>query len=532
MIEDPTRIDAIRARLGDIPDCRLETEDPARLELVSQDIWTRGETAAAIATPGTLDALVQLMKASAALELPVFVRGGGVSYTGGYVPSRPGALMVDLSGLGGVHEINRQDMYVTVGAGCTWAELDAALKPLGLRTPFWGTLSGLKATIGGSLSQHSTFLGAGQYGASADSVIALTVVTPEGRVIRTGSDGTEQSSAFWRHYGPDLTGVFLGDAGSLAIKAAATLRLIPRPEHEAWASFTFTDRDAMIAAMSEVSRSGLASEMFGFDPNLQRVRMKRASLASDAQTLAKVVGGQKSLVKGLVEGAKIAMAGRDFLDEAGYSCHFATEGRSEAGVAEAAGILRDILVKGGGEETENSIPKIIRAAPFGPLNTMLGPEGERWAPVHGIVPHSSAREAWDALDTLFESHADACETYGITTGYLALTQSTNSFLIEPVFIWPEAIWPIHEQGVEASHLARLKRFEANPEATAMVTRLRQGVVDVFTRLGGTHYQIGKTYPYAATRRPETLDLLRAVKAHTDPDGRLNPGGLGLGEVSR
>lgn len=527
MIDEPKNRAALDKAFAGIPDCQIETDDTDRLELFSQDIWKRGETAAAIVTPASVEALSAAMKAAAELGLPVYVRGGGMSYTGGYIPSRTGAVMIDTSGLAGVIEVNAEDMYVTVGAGCTWAELDEALKPLGLRTPFWGTLSGLKATIGGSLSQHSTFLGAGQYGASADSVIGLTVVTANGDVIRTGSGGSRDSAPFWRHYGPDLAGLFLGDAGCLAVKAEATLRLLPRPAHEDWGSFTFTDRDAMIAGMSAVGRSGLASEMFGFDPSLQRVRMKRASLASDAQTLAKVVSGQKSLVKGLVEGAKIAMAGRDFLDDASYSCHFAVEGASEAAVKHASETVRAMLQDAGGEETENSIPKIIRSAPFAPLNTMLGPEGERWAPVHGIIPHSKAQAAWAGIDALFEANRAECEEKGVTTGYLVLTQSTNSFLIEPVFIWPEAIMPIHERSVEASHLARLKSFEPNPEATEFVARLRQGVIDVITGLGGTHYQIGKTYPYAKTRRPETLDLLRAIKAHTDPDGRLNPGGLGL-----
>lgn len=527
MPEDIKTSPALQRALDTLTDCDLITGDIERLELYSQDIWAKGETAAAIIKPGSVEALSQAVRACVQAGASLYPRGGGMSYTSGYTPSVAGGVIVDLSGLDQIVDINTEDMYVTVQAGCSWATLNEALKPLGLRTPFWGTLSGLKASIGGSLSQNSTFLGAGQYGPSPDSVIALSVVTAKGDIIQTGSAGSAQGVPFFRHYGPDLTGIFLGDAGALGFKAEATLRLIPRPHDEAWGSFSFSDRDAMVRAMANVSRSGLASEMFGFDPNLQRVRMKRASLSSDAATLTKVVKNQTSLVKGLVEGAKIAMAGREFLDDTAYSCHFAIEGHDAGAVKTAAAKVNKIIEAEAGVATENSIPKIIRATPFAPLNNMLGPEGERWVPVHGIVPHSKAQSCWAAIDALFEAHKDQFDRYGIQTGYLALTQSTNSFLIEPVFIWPEEIFPIHQVSVEAEHLARLKTFSANPEATAVITQVRKAVIDIFTQHGGVHYQIGKTYPYAQTRAPETLALVKALKAHLDPEGRINPGALGL-----
>jgi len=140
-------------------------------------------------------------------------------------------------------EINADDMYVTVQAGVTWQQLYAALQPLGLRTPFWGPLSGLTSTIGGGLSQNNAFFGAGTHGPSTDSVTGLTVVLADGRIVKTGTGGTKNAKPFWRQYGPDLTGLFLSDAGALAYKAEATLRLIPLPEAEDWASFEFETRD-------------------------------------------------------------------------------------------------------------------------------------------------------------------------------------------------------------------------------------------------------------------------------------------------
>ena len=48
--------------------------------------------------------------------------------------------------------------------------------------------------------------------------------------------------------------------------------------------------------------------------------------------------------------------------------------------------IRRIGRDAGGKEVENTIPTVTRAHPFGPLNSMIGPAGERWLPVHGLLP--------------------------------------------------------------------------------------------------------------------------------------------------
>ena len=75
-----------------------------------------------------------------------------MSYTGGYTPSTKRSVIVDTSFLNQILEINPEDMYITVEAGCTWKEIYQALKPMGMRLPFFGTNSGAMATVGGGLS--------------------------------------------------------------------------------------------------------------------------------------------------------------------------------------------------------------------------------------------------------------------------------------------------------------------------------------------------------------------------------------------
>ncbi|MEM9600740.1 MAG: FAD-linked oxidase C-terminal domain-containing protein, partial [Pseudomonadota bacterium] len=340
--------------------------------------------------------------------------------------------------------------------------------------------------------------------------------------------GTVNGKPFLRYYGPDLTGLFIGDAGALGYKAEVTFRLMPAPAHEDWASFDFEDRDAWAAAVADMQREDIAAEIFGFDPNLTRLRMARASLISDAKALTNVMKSQGSFLKGLKEGAKVALAGRSFMGDASFNLHFSVEGRSAAGVKEEIEILKAICERHGGKAIENSIPKIIRANPFGPMNSMIGPQGERWVPVHGLVPLSEAQSTLAEIDDLFEAHAAEIETFDILTGYLLTTIGTTGYLIEPVFVWPEELYALHEQSVEDDYLSKVGRHAPNPDATALVERLRKDVIEIFTQHSGAHFQIGRTYPYKEGRQVEAWALLKAIKSIVDPEGRVNPGSLGLG----
>ena len=161
---------------------------------------------------------------------------------------------------------------------------------------------------------------------------------------------------------------------------------------------------------------------------------------------------------------------------------------------------------------------------------MIGPQAERWVPVHGVVPHSKGPQCWAEIDAYFDTLRARFEAEGVITGFLTTTLGTTGYLIEPVFLWPEALFALHEASVERDYLKTLKPKPANPAASALVAEAREGVIDIFTHYGAAHFQIGRAYPYAQTRAPQTLALVRAIKAALDPDGVVNPGALGLGEA--
>lgn len=514
---------ALRAAM---PSGELLLDDHSR-SLYAQDVYSRNHAAAMVLQPGNteeLSAALQLLHTAGVNCIP---HGGGMSYTGGLIPGDEHCAVIDFGHMNRVLEINSEDMTVTVECGCTWKALHAALNEHGLRTPFWGTLSGIRATVGGGMSQNGIFWGSGQYGTAVESLLSLTVVLGDGTIVQTGSAAQKNATPFFRNFGPDLTGVFCADTGALGFKATATLRLMPQMPAREYVAFDFDNAGGLISAMSEVSRQQLASECFAFDPFLQQQRMKRQSMAADVKALAGVMKNSGGLISAVKEGAKVALAGRGYMDDVDYSMQIVVEDRIDAGAKARAEAVRTICLEAGGKEIENSIPKITRANPFGPVNSMLGPEGERWLPVHGLLPHSKAQSTFASIEGLFDANREESDRLGVGTGYLLATVSTNCFVIEPVFFWPDELYEIHEEAVEDAHLARLPRHARNEEAHAHVDGLRRQLIDLLSDIGAAHFQIGRSYHYRDALQPGAAQLIDAIKAAVDSEGRVNPGSLGL-----
>ncbi|MCP5327878.1 MAG: FAD-binding oxidoreductase [Sinobacteraceae bacterium] len=499
--------------------------DRTECEFYSQDVYRGGELPAAVIRPGSAEELAAALKTIAPLGLPLVPRGGGMSYTDGYLPQTANSIMIDMLRMDRVLDINVEDAYVTVECGATWKGLFDALEPHGVRTPYYGPLSGLRSSIGGALSQGSIFLGSGQFGAAAESVIGLDVVLADGSVLRLGSHANKNGQPFFRQVGPDTMAMFLSDTGALGVKTRATFRLI-RPQRESrYLSFSFDSAAKLFAAMAEVARADVVAEQFAFDPGLQAVRMKRVSLMEDAKSLGKVVKSTGGL-KGLVEGAKVVMAGRNFLKEGTFSAHISLDGRDAVDADAKAAIVRGIMSRSG-TEVENSVPKVMRAQPFAEVNSMLGPNGERWVPVHGTVPFSKAAQMWERCEAVFAKHAAAVEKFDIDHGYLSCTVGQVGTLLEPVMYWPDARNAFHERVLDAGYLAKLPKYPPNPEAAAAVARIREELATTFMESGAVSFQLGKFYPYLEGLEPTAAHLLKQLKQMLDPQGRMNPGALRL-----
>ena len=503
--------------------------DEAERQFFATDVFSSSELPAAAIRPASKKALADAVACSTAAGYCVVPRGGGLSYTDGYLSGRARAVLVDTQALNRIVEINAEDMYVTVECGVTWKQLYEALREKGLRTPFFGTGSGMHATVGGALSQNALNYGSTMYGTAADSVLGLEVALADGSLMRTGSAATpHQPSPFLRSYGPDLTGLFLADCGALGIKVEATLRLIPSPGATQFASFDLATHVAFANALAGISRRAVAAECFGYDPFFITQRLKVRHLSGDLKRLAGVARAGTSVLGGLADAIKVAAAGRSYLEGTSYALHVVVDGRDKADAASAMAVVKSAARDCGAEEIENTLPQVVRGTPFGPPNLMLGAGGERWIPMHALLPHSRLVAAMEALDGYFDGIRDIVEAHEIEWGYIVLGCGTSACLIEPSLFWKDAIEDFHLRYLEPSFLRKLPRHAPNPAGRAAVAQIRCDLADLFMRMGAAHFQIGRFYPYRDSRHEETFGLLQAVKQHVDPRGLMNPGVLGLG----
>lgn len=516
----------LQARMVEIAGPEGVGQDAAELDDLAHDIAGRSPfPPSLVVRPRTVEELRATIAAATAAGRAVVPRGGGMSYTGGYEAGVAGAVLLDLRRLDRVVEIAARDRYVVVEAGCTWATLHDALAAQGLRTPFFGPLSGFVATVGGALSQHAAFFGSASAGASPDSVLGLEIVTTDGALLRTGAWAAAGRAPFLRAFGPDLTSLFLGDCGALGVKARASLRLLPMPA-SAYASFAFAAAPDMVAAQVALAGIDGLAECFGFDPvaneNLKRTGF---SLADKASTFADVAraGGR---LRGLGAAIGLGLRRTSFLADVRWSLHLVADGPDDEAAAATLARARTIVLGREGREIADSVPRATRARPFRPIKALLGPEGEAWLPVHGIVPLSRAAEAVGAVESVLAECEAERTAHDIRVSLLTTLVGT-AFLVEPQLFWPDALGPFQRRHVTEAQRRAYGDRPARPEARALAHRLRRSLAEALDRLGATHFQIGTFYPYHSLLDPTARAALDGVKALLDPRGLMNPGALGL-----
>jgi len=500
--------------------------DPLALRPYAMDAFWQGAAPLAVVAPHTQDGVLAVVRACAARGIAVIPRGGGMSYTKGYVSGRDDCVMLDLRRLDRIVAIDAENMIVTAEAGCTWQSIYEALRERGLRTPYFGPMSGMRATVGGALSQNSMFYGSATYGTVAESVLSVKVALADGSTLVTGSRANRGGIAFHRHYGPDVTGVFLSDAGAMGIKLEASIRLIEAPASSTFASFAFDDFRSMVEAQAAIARRRIAAEMFGLDPYLNGSRTLVKDLKSGLRTLASIAASGRTLREGLASAASVARAGTDFIEGVRYSLHVVCDGECDAIAQWRIDEVRRLASRTG-REIEATIPRVCRATPFKhPGEFLVGHAGERWIPIHACLPLSKANEVYEATMRYFESKRELLERYRISTSHLTGSAGTE-LVFEPAFYYPDAMTEFHLQNLEPRDAERYRTLPAVPGAGDAVRGMLGDLAQLFLAHGAVHQQIGRFYPYLDSLDPATAQAVRGLKSLFDPRGLMNPGALGL-----
>ncbi|MEH6444855.1 MAG: FAD-linked oxidase C-terminal domain-containing protein [Oceanospirillaceae bacterium] len=174
----------------------------------------------AVAFVNSTEQVSQIVKICAKHVVPIIPFGAGSSLEG-QVSAVEGGICIDLSEMNHVVQLNTDDLDVTVGAGLTRQELNIYLRDSGL---FFPIDPGAEATLAGMAATRASGTNAVRYGTMRDNVINMTVVMPNGEIIKTGGRAKKSSAGY------DLTRLMVGSEGTLGIITELTVRLYGIPE--------------------------------------------------------------------------------------------------------------------------------------------------------------------------------------------------------------------------------------------------------------------------------------------------------------
>lgn len=150
-------------------------------------------------------------------KIPVSVWGAGSSLTGAVVTD---GIMIDVSGLKRILEIDTVNWYAHVEAGLVLDDFNRELEKKGFFFPP-DPASSFICTVGGAIAEGSGGLRCVKYGTMKDWVLALRVVLPDGRILKIGEPLAKNRAGY------DLVHLFIGSEGTLGVIAEAWLKIAP-----------------------------------------------------------------------------------------------------------------------------------------------------------------------------------------------------------------------------------------------------------------------------------------------------------------
>ena len=403
---------------------------------------------------GEVSAVVRAAARHGAAIVPF---GAGSSLEG-HVTAVAGGVSVDLTRMNRVLRVSAEDLDATVEAGITHRQLNKALANTGVY--FWVD-PGADATIGGMAATRASGTTAVRYGTMRETVLGLTVVLADGRVIRTGGRARKSAAGY------DLTRVFVGSEGTLGIITEVTVRLHGLPEAVAAAVCAFESMDGAVQTVITTIQLGIPVARIELLDEVQIEAVNRYSHLSYAV--------KPTLL-------------------------FEFHGTSQAGVSEHATSVQEIAADNGGSHFRWATTTEDRARLWQARHSTLfaalalRPGCKAWV-TDVCVPISKLAEC------ILETRQDlqASTLVAPLVGHVGDGNFHLNIVVNPD---------------DERELAEVKAFNAR--------LVRRALAMGGTCTGEHGIGTGKI-DYLEEEHGDAVEVMKAIKRALDPEGRMNPG---------
>jgi glycolate oxidase len=239
----------IAAELREAIGAEKVLSSPIDLIAYSFDSTFEQHTPDVVVLPETTEEVVAVVKLAAQHKVPIVPRGMSSGLAGGSIPFS-GGVVLSLTRMNRILEIDEQNMTIDAEAGVVTADLQAEVEKRGLFYPP-DPSSNRHSTIGGNVACDAGGPRCLKYGVTGDYVLGLTVVLPDGQVLVTGG------KAIKNVVGYDLTSLFVGSEGTLGVITQALLRLVAKPQCTRTALAEFPSLDDASGTVNAILSVGI-----------------------------------------------------------------------------------------------------------------------------------------------------------------------------------------------------------------------------------------------------------------------------------
>ncbi len=203
-----------------------------------------------IVLPETTEQVSRVVHLASDAGVPIVPRGMGSGLAAGSIPIPGGGIILCLTRMNHILEIDTQNATVWAEAGVVTANLQAEVEKHGLFYP--PDPSSIRhSTIGGNIACNAGGPRCLKYGVTGDYVLGLTVVLADGRILKTGGKPIKDVTGY------DLNGLFTGSEGTLGLITEALLHLIAKPGYAQTALAEFVSLVDASGAVNALLTAGI-----------------------------------------------------------------------------------------------------------------------------------------------------------------------------------------------------------------------------------------------------------------------------------